>query len=178
MAELVSLVMTDIVDSTRRWAADEVAMAADLEVHDRVLREVVDAAGGSVFKHTGDGMIAVFADPAAAVGAAASIQRVIGETGWQHAEGVQVRAAVHTGAVYQRDGDMFGTAVNRVARLLGACPPGGDGSGRCHGVARPFATAGILRSIHRHRGARGHRQLRTRARGGVRTGGRAAQCCS
>lgn len=100
-------------------------MAADLELHDRVLSECVVGAGGSVVKHTGDGMIAVFDDPVAAVGAAAAIQRAIGETTWQQADGVQVRAAVHTGVVYQRDGDVFGTAVNRVARLMGVCPPGG-----------------------------------------------------
>jgi predicted ATPase/class 3 adenylate cyclase len=124
MGSLVSLVMTDIVDSTRRWNAAEGAMAADLELHDRLIRDVVEGAGGSVFKHTGDGMIAVFDDPVAAVGAAASIQQAIGAALWQQPEGLRVRAAVHTGVVYPRDGDLFGTAVNKVARLLGVCPPG------------------------------------------------------
>ncbi len=124
MGSLVSLVMSDIVDSTRRWNADEAAMAADLEAHDRLVRGVVEAAAGTVFKHTGDGMIAVFDDPVAAVGAATSIQQAIGAAAWQHADGVRVRAAVHTGVVYPRDGDLFGTAVNRLARLLGACPAG------------------------------------------------------
>jgi predicted ATPase/class 3 adenylate cyclase len=124
MGSLVSLVMTDIVDSTRRWNAAEGAMAADLELHDRLIREVVEGAGGSVFKHTGDGMIAVFDDPVAAVGAAAGVQQAIGGAQWQQPEGLRVRAAVHTGVVYPRDGDLFGTAVNKVARLLGACPPG------------------------------------------------------
>jgi class 3 adenylate cyclase len=67
MGSLVSLVMTDIVGSTRRWSAAEGAMAADLETHDRLVAEVVTAAGGRVFKHTGDGMIAVFDDPVAMV---------------------------------------------------------------------------------------------------------------
>ena len=124
MAALVSLVMTDIVGSTLRWAADDAAMSADLELHDRLLRDIVTGAGGTVVKHTGDGMLAVFDDPAAAVGAAASIQRAIGDTAWQHVDGLQVRAAVHTGTVHRRDDDVFGTAVNRVARLLGICPPG------------------------------------------------------
>jgi predicted ATPase/class 3 adenylate cyclase len=124
MGSLVSLVMSDIVDSTRRWNAAEGAMAADLELHDRLVREVVEGAGGSVFKHTGDGMIAVFDDPVAAVGAAAAIQRSIGGAQWQHSDGLQVRAAVHSGVVYERDGDMFGTAVNKLARILSACPSG------------------------------------------------------
>ena len=125
MASLVSLVMTDIVGSTRRWSAAEGAMAADLETHDRLVAEVVAVAGGRVLKHTGNGMIAVFDDPVAAVSAAAGVQRAVGDTSWLQADGLQVRAAVHSGVVYERDGDMFGTAVNKVARILGVCPPGG-----------------------------------------------------
>src|SRR5262249_24486474 len=37
--------------------------------------------------------------------------------------GLRVRVAVHAGAVIERDGDFFGTAVNRAARLVGVCPP-------------------------------------------------------
>jgi hypothetical protein len=43
---------------------------------------------------------------------------------------------VHTGVTYPRDGDLFGTAVNRLARLLGVCPPGA--------VLVSSATAGLL----------------------------------
>ena len=124
MGALVSLVMTDIVESTRRWAADEAAMAADLEQHDRVLREALESAGGVVCKHTGDGMLAMFDDPAAAIDAAASVQRAVLGATWRHAEGLPMRVAVHAGLVHRRDNDLFGTAVNRVARLLALCPAG------------------------------------------------------
>lgn len=124
MGALVSLVMSDIVGSTRRWAADEAAMAADLELHDRVLRAALESAGGAVCKHTGDGMLATFADPSTAVDAAAEVQRAMAATSWRHAEGLRVRVAVHAGLVHRRDNDLFGTAVNRVARLLDLCPAG------------------------------------------------------
>jgi predicted ATPase/class 3 adenylate cyclase len=136
MGVVVSLVMTDIVGSTRRWAADEVSMAADLEEHDRVLRGCIAGANGTVVKHTGDGMIAMFDDPVAAVGAAVAIQRAIGETSWRYSDGVQVRIGVHSGVVYRRDDDVFGTAVNRVARVMAVCPAGG--------VLVSSATAGLL----------------------------------
>ena len=152
MPSLVSLVMTDIVGSTRRWSADETGMAADLELHDRLVRDVVSGAGGMVFKHTGDGMIAVFDDPVAAVGAAAAAQRTIGDTVWQHADGVQIRAAVHTGVVYQRDGDMFGTAVNRLARIL-SVP-----SGCRAGVERNCRSAQRPRTRRPHRAPGGRRE--------------------
>ena len=98
-------------------------MAADLELHDRLIRQAVETSGGTVFKHTGDGMIAMFDDPVAAVDAAAAIQRAISAAQWQQPDQVEVRAAVHSGVVYPRDGDLFGTAVNKVARILGTCPP-------------------------------------------------------
>jgi predicted ATPase len=60
----------------------------------------------------------------AAATAAAGVQQSLAGAVWQQPEGLQVRAAVHTGVVYPRDGDLFGTAVNKVARLLSVCPPG------------------------------------------------------
>jgi predicted ATPase/class 3 adenylate cyclase len=120
----VSLVMTDIVDSTRLWALHALEMVVDLEAHDRTVGEVVASFGGSVFKHTGDGALAVFEDPAAAVQAAAEIQRAIASRPWRVPESLRVRVAVNTGTVVERDGDYYGPPVNRVARLVGACPPG------------------------------------------------------
>ena len=124
MGSLVSLVMTDIVGSTQRWSTHDSTMATDLEQHDTILRGIVNQCGGRVFKHTGDGMIAVFDDPVAAVTSAAAIQQRMGEATWQQPERLQVRAAAHSGVVYERDGDMFGTAVNKLARILSVCPPG------------------------------------------------------
>ena len=98
-------------------------MSADLVVHDRALREVVDSSAGRLFKHTGDGGMATFSDPQAAVRAAVEIQRVLASIEWEVPGGVQVRVAVSTGTVIERDGDVFGSAVNRAARLLALCPP-------------------------------------------------------
>jgi predicted ATPase len=116
--------MTDIVDSTRLWALHPSEMAGDLELHDATVGGVVASSGGSVFKHTGDGAIAVFADPVAAMMAAIAIQRVMGSTSWTCPEPIQVRVAVNTGTVVERDGDFYGSPVNRVARLVSRCPPG------------------------------------------------------
>ena len=132
----MSLVMTDIVDSTRLWAQHEPEMAEDLEAHDRAVRDVVGELGGAVFKHTGDGAIAAFADPAAAVLAAADIQLAMSAAAWRTPDGLRVRVAVNTGAVVERDGDIFGTPVNRVARLVDLCPPGA--------VLVANSTAGLL----------------------------------
>jgi class 3 adenylate cyclase len=67
---VVTFLFTDIEGSTRRWEADPDAMRAALESHDAVLRAAIEAHGGWLFKHTGDGVCAVFASPGAAVDAA------------------------------------------------------------------------------------------------------------
>lgn len=133
---LVSLLATDIVDSTRLWARHEAAMRDDLATHDALIDVVVRQHRGEVFKHTGDGMFAAFDDPIDAIVAAAEVQRAIGVTPWTVPGGLQVRAAVHAGVVHRRNGDMFGSTVNRTARVLAICPPGA--------VVVSGATAGLL----------------------------------
>jgi predicted ATPase len=123
VSSVVSLLITDIVDSTRLWARHEREMAADLVIHDDAVAKVVDLHGGRVFKRT-DGAIAVFDDPTAAVTAGSEIQRTLRSMAWRTEGGIRVRAAVHAGTVIERDGDFFGTAVNRAARLVALCPPG------------------------------------------------------
>jgi predicted ATPase/class 3 adenylate cyclase len=124
VSSVMAVVVTDIVDSTRLWARYEREMSADLVVHDDAVAKVVDLYGGRVFKHTGDGAMAVFDDPVSAVTAGSAIQRSLRSTAWRTEGGIRVRVAVHAGTVIERDGDFFGTAVNRAARLVGVCPPG------------------------------------------------------
>src|SRR5262249_41434620 len=54
---------------------DADAMRAALAAHDEVLRKAIEAHGGWLFKHTGDGVCAAFASPTGAVDAAVAAQR-------------------------------------------------------------------------------------------------------
>ena len=56
----VTFLFTDIEGSTRRWEADSDAMRSALAAHDAVLYAAVEAHGGWLFKHTGDGVCAAF----------------------------------------------------------------------------------------------------------------------
>jgi class 3 adenylate cyclase len=47
---------TDVEGSTRRWENDANAMRAALAAHDEVLPSAIEAHGGFLFKHTGDGV--------------------------------------------------------------------------------------------------------------------------
>ncbi len=82
-----------------------------LAAHDRALSDAVQAHQGSVFKHTGDGVCAVFPSVAEGVLTAVDAQRRLE---------LPVRMAVHTGEAIERDGDYFGVALSRCARLMEA----------------------------------------------------------
>ena len=74
---MVTFLFTDVEGSTRRWEADADAMRAALAEHDAVLRNAIEAHGGFLFSHTGDGVVAAFASPKCAVDAAVAAQRAL-----------------------------------------------------------------------------------------------------
>jgi hypothetical protein len=113
---------TDIEGSTRHWEEEPRATAAALARHDELLRQIVASRAGVVFAHTGDGMAAVFPRAADAVEAAADAQRALFADAAMR--GVKVRMAVHTGEAEERDGNYFGPALNRAARLMGVASGG------------------------------------------------------
>ncbi len=108
---VVTFLFTDIEGSTRRWEADADAMRAALLDHDEVLRTTIESHGGFMFKHTGDGVCAAFASPRSAVDAAVAAQVALE---------LPVRMGLATGETELRDGDYFGTALNRAARVMAA----------------------------------------------------------
>jgi len=113
----VTFALSDIEGSTRRWQEDETAMRDSLARHDAIVRSTIAAHAGHVVKHTGDGMMAVFAGAADAIAAAVEAQRALHDADWGPLRLV-VRFAVHSGEAHERDGDYFGPTLNRVARLL------------------------------------------------------------
>jgi predicted ATPase/class 3 adenylate cyclase len=108
---VVTFLFTDIEGSTRRWESDAESMRAALVAHDEVLRDAIEADEGFLFSHTGDGVVAAFASPRSAVDAAVKAQL---------ARELPVRMGVATGEAELRDGDYFGTVLNRAARVMAA----------------------------------------------------------
>ena len=108
---VVTFLFTDVEGSTRRWEADAAAMRAALSAHDEALRSAIESQGGFLFKHTGDGVCAAFASPRSAVDAAVAAQRALE---------LPVRMGLATGEAELRDGDYFGTVLNRAARVMAA----------------------------------------------------------
>jgi predicted ATPase/class 3 adenylate cyclase len=139
-----TFLFTDIEGSTRLWEERATAMGEALAQHDHLLRVAVEANGGSVIKTTGDGMLAVFDDPIDAVDAALAAQRMLRDATWGETGPLRVRMAFHVGAAETRDGDYFGPALNRVARILSI---GHGGQVICSAVAADLVRDRLATSV-------------------------------
>ncbi len=120
----VSLLFTDLEGSTVMWETRPEQMRDALARHDEFLTEAIDSAEGRIFKHTGDGILAVFPDVPAAAQAAIEIQRAMQSFDWGVLGELKVRIGIDRGEVEARGGDFFGPPVNRVARLMSAAHGG------------------------------------------------------
>ena len=114
----VTFLFTDIEGSTARWEGHPDAMRAALARHDAVMRAEIVEHDGHVVKTTGDGVHAAFSRAPDALAAALAAQRRLAAEPWGEVGPLRVRMALHTGAAEERDGDYYGTAMNRVARLM------------------------------------------------------------
>jgi class 3 adenylate cyclase len=104
--------------STRLWEEHPEAMRVALAGHDEILRDEIDSHGGRVMKTTGDGFHAAFATGADGVGAALDAQLAAARASWPEVGVLRVRMGLHTGVAEIRDGDYYGSALNRAARLM------------------------------------------------------------
>ena len=95
-------------------------MQAALERHDSIVRGAIEAFDGYVFSTAGDAFAASFGRASEAVAAAQEAQRGLGKERWPEPVRIEVRMGVHTGEADERDGDYFGPAVNRAARIMAA----------------------------------------------------------
>jgi class 3 adenylate cyclase/dihydrofolate reductase len=112
---LATGLFTDIVDSTGRAASlGDHAWRRLLDRHDEVARAEVDRWHGRFVKSTGDGTLATFDAPTRALRCAFSMRDALAR------EGLEIRAAIHTGEVEMRKGDVGGIGVHIAARTLEA----------------------------------------------------------
>jgi class 3 adenylate cyclase len=110
---LMSLVMTDIEESTKRLTSiGDAAWDRLLERHQTITREVVERYRGREVDTTGDGFLLAFDGAARAVHAAMDIRQAVA------AIGLQVRVGVHTGEVEVVPGGLRGLTVHETARIM------------------------------------------------------------
>ncbi|MBI5089027.1 MAG: adenylate/guanylate cyclase domain-containing protein [Actinobacteria bacterium] len=110
----VTFLFTDVADSTRLWEESPADMAGAVRAHDVIVRGAIERHGGYVFATGGDGFCAAFSTAANAIAAAIESQRELSEAPLPF----RVRMGLHTGEAVERDGNYFGTEVNRAARVM------------------------------------------------------------
>src|SRR5919106_289545 len=109
---LATVLFTDIVGSTEHAAQiGDRAWRDLLDRHHAIVRELLDRFRGREIKTLGDGFVATFDRPAAAVRCAQEIVEHV------DAVGLSVRCGLHTGECELLDGDVGGIAVHISARV-------------------------------------------------------------
>jgi len=122
----VTFLFTDVAGSTALWEESPDTMSPAMARHDAMIESAVVECGGSVVRPRGEGdsRFAVFGRARDALSAALAIQSRLLSEPWGTPRPIRVRLAVHTGETEFREGDYYGTAVNRCARLRGIAHPG------------------------------------------------------
>jgi adenylate cyclase len=115
--ERLAILFTDLVGFSDfvLEAGDEAALDLLREVGEAIERPVADH-GGEVVKRLGDGMMAVFPEPEAALAAVVEAQErlaAVSANGYQP----RIRAGMHVGQPRKLGGDYLGVDVNIAARV-------------------------------------------------------------
>jgi class 3 adenylate cyclase len=114
-----TVLFTDLVSSTELSIAHGAAFDEVRRTHDALLRNAVGAAGGTVIKGLGDGIMAAFDAVGDAVTAARAAQAGIHRLNHRGTgPALSIRVGLSLGDVtYEDDGDCFGEPVIEAARL-------------------------------------------------------------
>jgi predicted ATPase/class 3 adenylate cyclase len=121
---VTTLLFTDIEGSTRLWEQEAANMSPALALHDALSRMAVERNHGIVVKMTGDGMYAAFDDALDALNASLVLQQSLNDPAATNGITFRVRYGLHLGAVERRNDDLFGSPVNRAARVMKAAHGG------------------------------------------------------
>jgi class 3 adenylate cyclase len=119
-SQFATILFSDIVKSTElAESLGDRAWSAVIGVHRTIAEDVVEAHRGRLVKFTGDGILAVFPDPASALEGAVELRAKL------CAMGVTIRLGLHSGRIEVADDrDVSGVAVHIAARVMAAA---GDG---------------------------------------------------
>ena len=116
--QVVSMLMTDIVDSTPTAARQgDARWRQTLADHDRIVRRQIERYRGREIDTTGDGFFVAFDSAAAAVQCARAIRDEVRRLD------LHVRIGVHTGEIETAADGVRGIAIHALARIMSAAGP-------------------------------------------------------
>lgn len=123
----VTFLLTDVEGSTRLWESASEAMGVAVRRHYQLLDAAIALHGGVRPQEQGEGdsVVAAFVHASDALAAALDIQRTFGCERWPEGASLKLRVALHTAeAQLRNEGNYFGPALNRCARLRAAAHGG------------------------------------------------------
>lgn len=147
----LTLLFSDLVDSTGHIAALGDRYGPMLATVRRTLRSAVRRAGGTEVDARADEYFAVFTKAAAALEAAQAIQRSIAAASWPDGRPVALRIGLHTGRPTLSTGAYVGIAVSTGARICAQAQGGQVLLSRWVRVALGEDASAALRPLGAHR---------------------------
>ena len=115
-----AFLFTDIEGSTRLWEQYPQVMSGALSRHNLILTSIAENAKGEIVKSTGDGFLILF-EAGNPLEAAVQMQLAMQAEDWPDQIGqLRIRIGVHTGGFERRGEDIYGSEVNRAARVMDA----------------------------------------------------------
>lgn len=134
---VVTFVFTDIVDAgALGQRLGNLHAQRVIKAHDDAVQQALEKNMGTKVRHTGDGVIATFPDPARALAAAQSIQQRLAEHNKRLPHlSANVRIAINAGEAVEEAGTFFGAAIRMTAQL---CDMGKAGQILAFDVIRSF----------------------------------------
>ena len=114
----LTFLFADVEGSTRLAEMHPAEAGAALARYHDLVAEAVERHGGRIFERIGDGAYACFGTARPAVGAAADLQRAIGDERWGRIGRLRVRVILLSGDVEQHGDRYYGRPLFRAARLM------------------------------------------------------------
>ena len=116
----IAVMFTDIVGSTKMTQDHGDAAAQEVvRTHNRIVRAALTTYKGREVKHTGDGIMASFANTAQSVEAAIYIQRkTFQDNASNPVVPLGIKIGINAGEPIVEDDDLFGTTVQLAARIV------------------------------------------------------------
>ncbi len=121
----VAAMFVDIVGSTElNEAMGDESWSRVRDRYRELVRDCLDACGGSEVSVAGDGVLARFDQPTAAVRCAIAVQRRLDDLRHEAGFAPTVRIGIHSGDVVEDGDDVIGAVVNLASRVTSAAGPG------------------------------------------------------
>ena len=118
MERQTTVLFAEVTSSTRLYEqAGDTAAAEAIRSCLEAMRRATEACGGRVVKTIGDEVMALFPDADRATQAATRMHLAVNALPPIQGQKLALRIGFHAGNVLQRDGDVFGDAVNIASRL-------------------------------------------------------------